>query len=45
MSKKITAHRSAVNGRFVTEKFADKHPDKTVKETIKVSKPAPKKGK
>lgn len=45
MSNKIKAHRSAVTVWFVTEKFAEKHPDKTVKETIKPSKPAPKKGK
>ena len=34
MSKK-TVHRSADTGKFVTEKYADKHPKTTVKETIK----------
>jgi hypothetical protein len=29
------AYRSAVSGRFVTEKYANSHPKTTVKETIK----------
>lgn len=35
--KKVTqrAYRSAKTGRFVTEKFAKRHPKTTVKETIK----------
>ncbi len=28
-----TKHRSAKSGRYVTEKYADDHPDTTVKET------------
>jgi len=38
----ITNNRNAVNGRFVTETYAKKHPNTTVKETNKVPK---KKGK
>jgi hypothetical protein len=45
MSKKTTAYGSAETGKFVTEKFAEKNPKTTIKETIKISKPAPKKGK
>lgn len=45
MSNKTTVHRSAETGQFVTKKFADKNPKTTVKETIKPSKLAPKKGK
>jgi len=33
--KSIKAHRSAKTGKFVTEKYAKKHPNTTVKETIK----------
>jgi len=36
--KNIKAHRSAKTGKFVTEKYAKKHPDTTVKETIKTTK-------
>ena len=34
--------RSAVTGEFVTQKYADKHPKTTVKETVK-PKPKPSK--
>ena len=30
-----TSHRSAVTGRYVTPKYAAKHPNTTVKETDK----------
>ncbi len=33
--KKKVVHRSAKNGRFVSEKFAKKHPKTTVKEVVK----------
>lgn len=32
MSKNKTNYRSAITGRFVTSKYADKHPRTTVKE-------------
>ena len=32
---KTTTHRSAVTGRYVTPKYATKHPKTTVKETDK----------
>jgi len=36
MSKKTTTvHRSSVSGRFVTEKYADKHPKTTETEKVK----------
>jgi hypothetical protein len=35
------AHRSAVSGKFVTERFAVSHPKTTVRETIKTP-PKPK---
>jgi hypothetical protein len=38
MSKKVQtqdAHRSSVTGRFVTERFADRHPNTTEHERIK----------
>ena len=41
MSKKTgsrKASRSAKTGRFVTKKYADKHPSTTVTETVKTSK-------
>jgi len=31
-TKKKTLHRSAKTGKFVTEKYAKKHPNTTVKE-------------
>ena len=34
--KKVTHHRSADTGRYVTEEYARKHPKTTVKETDKV---------
>lgn len=33
-NKKSTAYRSAKTGRFVTEKYANKHPKTTVRERI-----------
>jgi len=30
-----TAHRNSVTGRFVTEKYAEKHPRETERERIK----------
>lgn len=35
MSKKVTVHRSSVTGKFVTEKYTDKHPKTTETEKIK----------
>lgn len=40
-NKKSTAYRSAKTGRFVTEKYAKKHPKTTVRERI--AKPVKKK--
>lgn len=40
--KKITHHRSADTGKYVTEEYAKRHPKTTVKETDTV-KPKPKK--
>lgn len=38
-SKKYkTVYRSAINGKFVKENYAKKHPKTTVKETIKMKK-------
>ncbi|OGO66744.1 MAG: hypothetical protein A2029_13845 [Chloroflexi bacterium RBG_19FT_COMBO_47_9] len=34
--KTITKHRDAGNGRYVSEEYARKHPQTTVKETDKV---------
>jgi hypothetical protein len=34
---KSTVHRSAESGKFVTKRYADKHPKTTVKETFKRS--------
>ena len=34
-SKKKYRYRSAVTGRFVSQKFADRYPKKTVREAIK----------
>ena len=42
MAKKVN-YRRADNGQYTTEKYAQKHPNTTVKETEK--KPAPKKKK
>lgn len=42
--KEITRYRSAVTGKYVTERYANKHPKITVKETDKV-KPRTKKKK
>lgn len=36
MARKVS--RSAVNGRFVTDKYAQKHPKTTVRETVKKKK-------
>ncbi|MBA3068434.1 MAG: multidrug transporter [Hyphomonas sp.] len=33
-SKTHTGHRSSSSGRFVTEKYAERHPDRTQKESI-----------
>ncbi|HWA04055.1 MAG TPA: hypothetical protein VG819_11085 [Rhizomicrobium sp.] len=33
-AEKRYGYKSAVNGRWVTKKFADTHPDTTVKERI-----------
>ena len=33
MAKKKRKYRSAITGRYVTEKYAKKHPKTTVKET------------
>jgi hypothetical protein len=30
-----TSHRSSTSGRFVTERFADRHPNTTERERIK----------
>jgi len=38
-SKKVV-HRSAVDGQFVTKKFADKNPRETERETVRVPTPA-----
>lgn len=38
MAKNKVRCRSAIDGRFVTEKQADSNPDTTIKETIKKSK-------
>lgn len=35
MTKKIVVKRSAVTGKFVTDKFAKKHPKTTEKETYR----------
>jgi hypothetical protein len=46
MAKKsgtTTHHRSAEDGRYVSEKYADKHPRTTVKETDKTKPPEKKK--
>ena len=44
MAKKTNKrHRSAITGRFITEKFAKKHPKTTVEETIKKAKKKSKK--
>lgn len=37
MPKTQTRHRSAKTGRYVTERYAKKHPATTVKETDKVT--------
>lgn len=34
--KTVTRHRDAGDGQYVTKKYADKHPNTTVKETDKV---------
>ncbi|MCH8878041.1 MAG: hypothetical protein IIA89_14680 [Chloroflexi bacterium] len=40
MSKKKTRtiHRSAKTGRFIRKRYADKHPDTTVAETVPIVK-------
>lgn len=38
MAKTFKAHRSAKNGQFVKESYANKHKNTTVKETVKVGK-------
>lgn len=43
--KMAKANRSAVTGKFVTEKYAKTHPKTTVSETIKPSAKPPKKNK
>lgn len=37
MTKKIVRYRSAVDGRFVKEGYANRFPDKTIKDTMKMS--------
>lgn len=36
--KKIIVHRRSDSGRFTSEKYADKHPRTTERQTIKVHK-------
>jgi len=43
MAKTRQASRSAKTGHFVTKKYADKHPNTTVTEKIKIVKPSKKK--
>lgn len=38
-TKTIDVHRSSIDGRFVPKVYADKHPDTTEKEKIKISPP------
>lgn len=47
MAAEKRVHRDAGTGRYVTEKYADKHPKATVSEPASkpAPKPAPKKGK
>ena len=45
MSKTKTNYRDAGDGKFVTETYAKKHPQTTVKETDKVVKKQPAKKK
>ena len=35
MANKVTVNRSAVTGKFVTQKYADKHPRTTETENYK----------
>ncbi len=35
MATKVKVNRSAVTGKFVTEKYAKQHPKTTEKETVK----------
>lgn len=35
MAKTVDAHKSAKDGRFVSEKFAEKNPDTTYKTEVK----------
>jgi len=37
-SEKKTVHRSSVNGKFVTEEYAKKHPKITEKEKVNTGK-------
>lgn len=37
MTKKKSVHRDAGTGKFVTKRYADKHPKTTVKETVKTT--------
>lgn len=39
MSKKVTQHRSAISGRFVTKQHAKSHPNTTVAERNRVGQP------
>ncbi|MEN1973366.1 hypothetical protein WCE34_13720 [Luteimonas sp. MJ204] len=43
--KKITQHRSAKTGEFVTKHYAEKHKSTTVTERNNAPKPSPKRGK
>ena len=35
MATKVKVNRSAITGKFVTEKYTKQHPKTTVKETIR----------
>lgn len=44
--RKITRYRSAVSGRYVKKSYADRYPDRTIKDNMKVPvEPPPKKDK
>lgn len=38
-----TVHRSSEHGRFVTKKYADRHPKTTERERVRIDPPAKKK--
>lgn len=41
MAIRNVVHRSAVDGKFVTKQFADKHPRETEREVVRAPAPAP----